>query len=283
MPDDKKKYPWIKSIFSRKKKKPTECVYAGPEMMNRRPVPIGRVYAGPPPVPERDKPVYAGPEVSGRKNRPDSLAEGLYAGPEYFGIKPKKEPKAPVIEDVYAGPEFFGEGRDDGPSRAETVEVYAGPEYFGFSDIPDGDGEDAEEPPSEDEDGDAQDGAPEEDGGEDEPAPSDEDDALPAPPHFPGRPPEAMMVAAYAGPRYPNSGPFIGMIGMMRPAPADDPAPAKPAPPSGGGAYCPCCGAKRLEGSVFCPECGTKYPAPEPGGENVAQTGDDKKEQGTNS
>ena len=59
MPDDKKKYPWIKSIFGSKKRKTVECVYAGPEVMKKRVGRTEKVYAGPPPKTDEKKPVYA--------------------------------------------------------------------------------------------------------------------------------------------------------------------------------------------------------------------------------
>lgn len=97
---DKKKYPWIKSIFHRRPKTPAECVYAGPEQM--------------------EQPVYAGPE---RRDPPprkviEAEMEDVYAGPGMMDRRLSDEPEedAPVPEEtvrtsdplmmmVYAAPE----------------------------------------------------------------------------------------------------------------------------------------------------------------------------------
>ena len=104
MSDDKKKYPWIKSIFSSRKRRSVECVYAGPP-------------------PRVEKPVYAGPESFGQKKKdPPPSVECVYAGPEFFGIKSDEEPEEPVIEEVYAGPEFFGY-TDEPDGEAEDIDA----------------------------------------------------------------------------------------------------------------------------------------------------------------
>ena len=161
-----KKYPWIKSIF--KKKRPAEGVYAGPEMMkNAAPgedekcetEPVDVVYGGPDMIkkpedpqivmPEPDKPVYAGPEFFA----PEAPVREVYAGPRDL------DRDAP-LEDVYAGPEPLEEpedpeedagepeakaddadavNKDKDEARRDRVRaadprmfmtVYAGPDYF---------------------------------------------------------------------------------------------------------------------------------------------------------
>ena len=88
-----KKYPWIKSIFRRKKRKDqASAVYAGPEMMN----PVGT-----------EKPVYAGPDYFG-----GGESNKIYAGPERLAGKPDDDDRP--VEDVYAGPEFFERPAPDG-------------------------------------------------------------------------------------------------------------------------------------------------------------------------
>ena len=106
---DGKKYPWIKSIFGRKKKtNPAEGVYAGPEQM------LNGVKPG------EAKCVYAGPARPSRRDSDDVI--DVYAGPEFFGgeeapeeeTAPEQETEKipfypPVPPDmamcVYAGPE----------------------------------------------------------------------------------------------------------------------------------------------------------------------------------
>ena len=144
---DKKKYPFIKAIFNRKKR--FECVYAGPEKK---------------PDPGTD----AEPEKMPTPDMKPGPMEGVYAGPGfglpmskvYAGPRPKPRGGEAEFEDVYAGPEFFGRGQDE-PEEAEDVEeaeeaveeapekaapknpdfpdrpvpapfmcVYAGPDYF---------------------------------------------------------------------------------------------------------------------------------------------------------
>ena len=114
-------YPWIKSIFRRKKKSPATGVYAGPEMMN----PVGT-----------EKPVYAGPDYFGGDDRP---VEDVYAGPGFFD-KPSPDDAEP--ED-FPGDTPTDDEEEDGFSFDEPAEseesgphtdgaallTYAGPEY----------------------------------------------------------------------------------------------------------------------------------------------------------
>ena len=98
---EKKKYPWIKSLFKRKKNEPVECVYAGPEYFKNRNQPriepVSRVYAGPENIDRPEEaPVYAGPEVMEAKN--NDVFEDVYAGPEFFGNQPDDEPEEDIEE-----------------------------------------------------------------------------------------------------------------------------------------------------------------------------------------
>ena len=116
-------YPWIKSIFG--KKKPTaDAVYAGP-----RPVRDFEEDDGP--VMEE---VYAGPEFYEQSpDEPEEIEAPVYAGPEFF--------EEPPMTKVYAGPvadEAPDEVAEDVIAQEETPPapprefmcVYAGPEYF---------------------------------------------------------------------------------------------------------------------------------------------------------
>lgn len=116
---DGKKYPWIKSIFGRKKKGSAEGVYAGPEHF------------------EKDgeaKCVYAGPEYF-EKKRDDVVMEEVYAGPEFFERDPDLSGEPEEAEPV---PEESGDEQlpnfDDLPKVPPEIQqmmcVYAGPEYF---------------------------------------------------------------------------------------------------------------------------------------------------------
>lgn len=98
------KYPWIKSIF-KKKRKPNgpEGVYAGPEFFGKD---------------EVSKPVYAGPGYFKNETRK------VYEGPDPRTKNGGSESSAPT-GDVYAGPEYFSP-----QDRATVMCVYAGPEYF---------------------------------------------------------------------------------------------------------------------------------------------------------
>ncbi|MBQ7669669.1 MAG: hypothetical protein IJS45_02985 [Clostridia bacterium] len=121
---DEKKYPWIKSIFGRKKKKnPAEGVYAGPERLEG----------------DREaKCVYAGPEYFNKK-RIDVDIEEVYAGPEFFERDPVDENE---IEEAPAAPDPDDELPPELRMQKEYLEnlpkvppemmmcVYAGPEYF---------------------------------------------------------------------------------------------------------------------------------------------------------
>ena len=117
---DGKKYPWIKSIFGKKKKNnPAEGVYAGPEHFEKD---------------NEAKCVYAGPEYF-EKKRPEVEMEEVYAGPEFFERDPE-EPEVPE-EDAPFSEEFDFEGQpvpnfDDLPKVPPDMMmcVYAGPEYF---------------------------------------------------------------------------------------------------------------------------------------------------------
>ena len=151
-------YPWIKSIF--RKKKPEQYaagVYAGPESfggetkklyegpdLDTESKPVEDVYAGPeyyegaPVEPEEDgdlpdesedapeKPETAEDDDDGgistdEDGRPVAV---LDAAPAYLADQP---PQPPVMC-VYAGPEFFGAEEDP---DVGIEEVYAGPEFFG--------------------------------------------------------------------------------------------------------------------------------------------------------
>ena len=101
---DEKKYPWIKSIFHRKKKDEARGVYAGPEQMS-----FQRIYDGPKPpdlsaLPERpiEMPVYAGPEFFKGEAIPMKM---VYAAPE---VSDREKPEA-EMEEVYAGPGMMEE------------------------------------------------------------------------------------------------------------------------------------------------------------------------------
>ena len=112
MPDKKERYPWIKSIFSKRKKaNPSEAVYAGPDMFNRA---------------SNDRPVYAGPEKRRPAGRPDDAEmNDVYAGPEFFEKCSEDE--------VFDAPEEVSEVKSfTPPPEFFTAEkcVYAGPEYF---------------------------------------------------------------------------------------------------------------------------------------------------------
>ena len=119
-------YPWIKSIFG--KKKPTaDAVYAGPRPVrdfeeDDGPV-MEEVYAGPeffeePPMTK----VYAGPIAD---EAPDEAAEDVIAQEE--------TPPAPPREFmcVYAGPEYFRKEKTDVPfmTAKTTVCPECGAEY----------------------------------------------------------------------------------------------------------------------------------------------------------
>lgn len=140
---DKNKYPWTKAENE-------------PDGNAGTPEETGIDFPEPPPAPPPgqtlEKPVYAGPEFFGSKRRRETSAEGVYAGPEFF--RDRTEPPvqavyaAPLIidrkrrpraEKVYAGPEW-----PKNIKETEMNEVYAGPEYFGG--LPDEPAEDAPAP-----------------------------------------------------------------------------------------------------------------------------------------
>ena len=111
MSEKKGIYPWIKSLFKRKKDSPAECVYAGPSYFERKdkekPVPCEDVYAGPEYFdgnggPPEEAPVYAGPEYPDEPDEKgddnDPICEDVYAGPEYFGSDPDDPEEAPEEE-----------------------------------------------------------------------------------------------------------------------------------------------------------------------------------------
>ena len=115
---DEKKYPWIKSIFGRKKKnRSAEGVYAGPEHFEKD---------------SEAKCVYAGPEYFGKN---DAAMEEVYAGPEFFERDPdlSEEPEdaapAPGGSDEGKMPIFDGVPVEP-PKFPQMMCVYAGPEYF---------------------------------------------------------------------------------------------------------------------------------------------------------
>lgn len=146
MADDKtKKYPWTKSIFGRKRRPRAECVYAGPERMNRRAQGAKETDGGP--EPEREASVYAGPEPEPERDAEVDF-EDVYAGPEYFfGRNGDEDPEDPE-EPYEAAEEEPGEGKTDGgektgktvppnrPDPAAMQGVYAGPAVPGGGFVP---------------------------------------------------------------------------------------------------------------------------------------------------
>ena len=122
-------YPWIKSVFGKKKPGPgAEGVYAGPESfggetkklyegpdLDTESKPVEDVYAGPeyfengPVEPEEGEDLPDGPEgPKDGKDEDDRPVAVLYAAPAYLADQP---PQPPVMC-VYAGPEFFAPTRD---------------------------------------------------------------------------------------------------------------------------------------------------------------------------
>ena len=118
-------YPWIKSIFRKKKpERGAEGVYAGPESFGGE-----------------TKKLYEGPDL----NLEDKPVEDVYAGPEYFEsdpFEPKTEEDLPDAPDndvpdeqdeddrpvavLYAAPAYLA----DQPPQPPVMCVYAGPEFF---------------------------------------------------------------------------------------------------------------------------------------------------------
>ncbi|MBQ7600308.1 MAG: hypothetical protein IJU57_06535 [Clostridia bacterium] len=127
----KKKYPWIKSIFSRKKATPPAAVYAGPEYWDKKRKDGDNGTTEP--VPDIVNDVYAGPEYFGEPEEPgnETVSDDTLCEPgEFSAVRP---PVPPVMM-VYAAPGFFpGEknnGTDMPPFQNSTMPVYAGPEYY---------------------------------------------------------------------------------------------------------------------------------------------------------
>ena len=269
--EKKKKYPWIKSIFRRKKKPGMEGVYAGPAEMEGRF--FNKVYAGPP---KEDDP---------------SQYECVYAGPEYFENMGRDPGSGREFEDVYAGPEFFGESEpvDEEPADEPVDEEPA--------DEP----ENGPDEGSENEPGNGIEAGPS--GSELIPPESIEkgpgkypegrpDDELAmagvyAGPAEMAGPGPAPMMLAYAGPEYLRNGPaFRGMMGPAYAGPAINDVegergvymdPEKDAKENKKtedteaeelakrvakelkqSNYCKVCGTKLHHGVPFCPNCGTK-------------------------
>lgn len=96
MAGKKKIYPWIKSVFGKKKNSPAECVYAGPSMTEK-----------PEPRVESD----------------GGIAEEVYAGPEFFGYRGEPdgpEEDAPMPEEDEEAGEDAPDGKaEDGGSAKE--------------------------------------------------------------------------------------------------------------------------------------------------------------------
>ena len=107
MSEDKKKYPWIKSIFKKIKKEPIECVYDGPKKID-------------PPVPEVEA-VYAGPEYYENNGKDDPVCEDVYAGPEFFERDPEEIEDA-VEEEAELPPEEADTGDSDPEPEEDKAE-----------------------------------------------------------------------------------------------------------------------------------------------------------------
>lgn len=275
--DKKKKYPWIKSLFKRKRRPGTEGVYAGPEQMNRSR--FGKVYAGPP------------------RNPDDSEFAAVYGGPDYFANRDRKRDSKDdaEFEDVYAGPEYFGIREPDGEEPVDLPE----PSEDGIDEIAEPDsaaekttGDEPAEEITADSSGENAGEAKDDEAAEDElmpkayPDTKTDESAMSGVYGGPDGSP-AMMV--YAGPEFmwQNQTPF-------KPE-AIGPAYAGPAFTTGGGAFiamaqnsedkkdrkkaeeseaeelakrvakelkgsyvCKVCGARLHHGTPFCPNCGSK-------------------------
>ncbi|MBS7262561.1 MAG: hypothetical protein KIG36_03015 [Eubacteriales bacterium] len=233
---DKKKYPWIKSLFGRKKP-PAEAVYAGPEYFEKRNRPrpeeaIEDVYAGPEyferpadETGEEDAPPPPAEEAEPVPLRKKTLFGRVYAGPAYYKRRdrkaepPETETEAGVepIRCLYAGPELLVrtvEREEDVDQAEEPIDVvYAGPEY-----APPKRPVLVEKPPEE------------------------RDDAEESDP--PRREPPIMFV--YAGPAYFSRSDMI----PAAPAPSDGPSDE----------YCAECGMPLPKEGDVCPACGAARP-----------------------
>lgn len=125
MKDEKKKYPWFRSIFKKKKDEPDDPgmddVYAGPEFFEQ----------GEPEEPENEDAVepetsfgpmecvYAGPDMM---DEPDPRMTTIYGGPDMTG-----PPDPRMMMAVYAGPEFFaGTYKPIGATAPEPEEPKSG-------------------------------------------------------------------------------------------------------------------------------------------------------------
>lgn len=114
------KYPWIKSVFKKRKKGPVrgaEGVYAGPDYFMDGPGESKKIYAGPEFYKKKEDPsdnsrpvgdVYAGPEFF--EDEPDGLVKAIYSAPVF-----PERPQEPPVMCVYAGPEYFSQRRDGAP------------------------------------------------------------------------------------------------------------------------------------------------------------------------
>ena len=271
--DKNKKYPWIKSLFKRKKRPATECVYAGPAEMNKRI--FGKVYAGPP-----------------KEDPPEFVA--VYAGPEYYEIGSENGPdggsgEEQQFEDVYAGPEFFGysEPDDEEPTDAPDVpeddaSAENGPSAPSADDLPeDGSDEPGSDPSKETDPGDVPNDIPASNG-LDENAMA----GVYAGPNM--MPPPAPMMVTYAGPEFyrqnpiqiPNPGQgFAGPSMIINNAETEETAASGDNGSQEAGAkddteaeelakrvagelkqslYCKVCGTRVHHGSPCCPNCGSR-------------------------
>ena len=254
---EKRSYPWIKSIFS--KKRPVRCVYAGPEQMRNNPA------SG----------VYAGPDYFEKKRRRPEEVNDVYAGPEFFE---KKSSEPEEVNDVYAGPEYFGEPEEPDTEMAEEPEETA-------AEIP-------EEEMKESEGKGEPEGEPETDTAEELPD-KIRVELPPSPPvmlvyagpgFFPGDerpdfpvvpPPQEMTMAVYAGPEFFNGpqGPERGMfVPAQTPDTNKDHNTSADSDPGEGFTFCPSCGNRMSNTAKFCCECGTINPVyGKDSGENDAQ------------
>ncbi len=169
-----------------------------------------------------------------RRKKPEQGAEGVYAGPGFFGDETKK---------LYEGPDLDVESKP-------VEDVYAGPEYYESAPVEPEEGGDLTDEPEE---------AP--NGGEAGREGTDEDDRpvavlYAAPAYLADQPPQPPVMCVYAGPEYfaPKGGDEGGY------APAPMPEEDENGVSEGGeedGPRCPSCGTAVAEDAPFCHECGT--------------------------